>query len=62
MITLSDFRRDGICADARHWFAANGLDWREFVKNGIHPDALRATGQYLNRIDRLERYARERNG
>lgn len=41
-------RRQGFCrSGARRWFAANHLDWRDFVKNGIEAERLLATGDAL---------------
>lgn len=38
----------GYCArGARRWFAAMGLDWADFVRNGIEADVLRATGDAM---------------
>lgn len=59
-ITIDDFRRAGICPRARHWFARHGLDWRDFIRNGIALEALRNTGDHQTTIDKLERIARER--
>jgi len=66
-IVLADFRHPTtqVCKNARHWFDRVGLDWRGFVRNGIDADALRASGQHLDLIARLEvvAIAREaRNG
>lgn len=64
-ITLADFRnpRSLVCADARvMFFDRFGLDWRAFCRVGITPDELRAPGQHLDLIDRLEESARERLG
>lgn len=37
--------RSGHCrAGAKAWFAANGFDWRGFVREGIAEDRLLATG------------------
>lgn len=36
-------RANGYCgAAAAPWFAQHGLDWKDFVKNGIELDTLRA--------------------
>ncbi len=60
-ITLRDFRACGVCKDARFvFFERHGLDWRDFVKNGIDAEKLRATGDHLTRIDALEEAARKR--
>lgn len=37
--------RAGFCLrGARRWFGRHGLDWRAFVRNGIAPEELEATG------------------
>lgn len=60
IITIRDLRANGICPDARKWCEAHGIDWRDFVKSGIHVDKLRATGDNLSVIGRLEQTAVER--
>lgn len=60
MITIADFRACGVCPRARFWFERHGLDWRDFAKNGIELAALRATGDQLNLIARLEAAALKR--
>lgn len=41
-------RRNGFCrGKSRDWFRAKGLDWSDFVKNGISSDVLEATGDGL---------------
>jgi hypothetical protein len=62
-ITLADFRnpRSLVCRDARDlFFARFGIDWRRFCREGMTPDELRAHGQHLDLIDRLEQSAIER--
>lgn len=61
-ITLADFRHPTtrVCRDARHWFDRVGLDWRSFVREGVPVETVRATGQHLDLIDRLEAAAKER--
>lgn len=61
-ITLADFRHPTtrVCRDARHWFDRVGLDWRAFVREGVAVETVRATGQHLDLIDRLEAAAKER--
>jgi len=45
IITIQDIRDAGICASgARRWFEAHGLDFRDFMENGISEDAMLATG------------------
>lgn len=68
-ITLADFRhpRSRVCVDPRDgakatFFVPNGLDWRRFCREGMTPDELRAPGQHLDLINRLEVTARERLG
>jgi hypothetical protein len=60
IITIRDLRANGICPDAHKWCAANGIDWRGFVTNGIHVNELRATGDNMDAIDRLEATAKGR--
>lgn len=57
VIRVADLRRAGICPDARVWCKKHNIDWRDFVLNGVHVDTLRATGDNLSRIDKLERIA-----
>lgn len=61
-ITLQDFLHPStrICPKARAWFASVGLDWAAFKRDGIDVSDLRATGQHLDLIDRLEKVAQER--
>jgi hypothetical protein len=47
IITVSDLRRSKVCPMARVWFAKHGLDWRDFVRNGIDADKLTATGDAI---------------
>lgn len=61
IITVADFRKCGICPDAKRvFFEPNGLDWKGFIRHGIDSDALRATGQHLDAIARLEAAATDR--
>lgn len=60
IVTIRDFREAGICPRARFWFEEKGLDWRGFVKNGIEADKLRATGEQLTNLERVEAAARRR--
>lgn len=61
-VTIDDMRAAGICPRARFWFDRHGLDWRDFAKNGIDIEKLRATGDQQAQIDRLEQAARVRLG
>jgi hypothetical protein len=49
VLTVPGFsRRPGFCrSGARAWFAAHGLDWRAFVKDGLPEETLAATGDAL---------------
>lgn len=41
-------RRQGFCrGKSREWFQRHGLDWRDFVRNGISAEKLEATGDGL---------------
>jgi hypothetical protein len=47
IITLNDIRHAGRCgAGTKRWFQAHGLDFRDFVKNGIPASKLTATGDH----------------
>jgi hypothetical protein len=44
-VTIEDVRRRGHCvAGARRWFAEKGLDFRDFLKNGLEEDTVAAIG------------------
>lgn len=62
-IRFTDFRKAQVCVnDSRPWLIARGVNWRNFLRNGIEADELRrvAAGDQAERIDRLELAARER--
>jgi hypothetical protein len=48
-IFVTDITRAGYCIGrgAKPWFAANGLDFRDFMKNGIPAADLLATGDAM---------------
>lgn len=56
-ITVADMRRAGYCVRGiRSWFAANGLDFSEFMANGIPEEKLEAIGDaHANRMLELVR-------
>lgn len=40
--------KPGFClSQSRVWFQRHGLDWRDFVRNGVDAEALEATGDGL---------------
>ena len=49
LFTIPGFSsRPGFCrGKSREWFTAHGLDWSEFVRNGIAAEAIEATGDGL---------------
>lgn len=49
LFTIPGFTpRPGFCrGGARDWFAAHGLDWADFVRNGIAAEKMEATGDAL---------------
>ena len=49
LFTIPGFSpRPGFCrGGARDWFRAHGLDWDDFVRNGIAHEAMEATGDAL---------------
>lgn len=60
IIKVCDQRAEGVCKGARHWFERHGLDWRDYIRNGIDVERLRATGDIPDLIDRLEARAKAR--
>jgi hypothetical protein len=50
IITMRDIRRAKMCSlGARAFAKRHGLDWSEFLKNGIDSDKLLATGDAMAR-------------
>lgn len=48
IVTVADIRKAGHCVSgARRWFAAYGLDFRTFLKNGISVEEFLGTGDTL---------------
>lgn len=49
LFTIPGFSRSkGFCrSGARDWFKRHGLDWQDFVRNGIPATTLEATGDGL---------------
>jgi len=61
IIRIDDMRRAGHCVrGVRGWFATHGLDFRDFLENGIEADQLVATGDAL--AERVVKLAEERRG
>jgi hypothetical protein len=46
LFTVPGFsKRQGFCrGGARRWAQAHGIDWKDFVRNGIDSERLAATG------------------
>jgi|GEM_PF-1907743 len=45
IVTMADVTRAGICPrGTKGWFADNGLDFRDFLKNGISATRMLAVG------------------
>lgn len=60
-LTITDVRAAGHCVKgARPWFAAYGLDFRDFVKNGIESDRLAALDDAILNQVIARKIARER--
>ena len=59
VFTVPNFNaRPGFCrGGARQWIEAHGLDWREFVRDGIPASTLEATGDAI--AFRVVEWARE---
>ena len=47
LIRVDDLRKSGVCPKASAWFEKQGLDWRDFVRNGISGARLVATGDAI---------------
>ena len=49
LFTIPGFTaRPGFCrGGSRDWFRAHGLDWADFVRNGIPAEKMEATGDAL---------------
>lgn len=60
IITMDDITRAGFCArKTPWWFAEQGLDFRDFFKNGIPATDLAATGDGIA-LQVVERTIRNR--
>lgn len=47
-VTTQDLRAARICfGGARPWFRRHGLDWQDFVANGVPAERLEETGDAL---------------
>lgn len=72
LFTIPGFTaRSGFCrGGSKQWFAAHGLDWADFVRNGIPAERMEATGDALGlalvawarECEAKECAARERDG
>lgn len=67
IVTVNDMHsvpfagKKGYCARvSRQWAAAHGLDWLDFVRNGIAAEKLLATGDPMALA--LVEHARKRHG
>ncbi|MEM9043521.1 MAG: hypothetical protein AAGC81_02415 [Pseudomonadota bacterium] len=55
-VTRQHLRELGYCHKAvRPWFAERGLDWADFLENGIEIEVLREKGDHLS--DRVVEHA-----
>jgi len=47
-VTIQDLRASRLCFQgARPWFRRHGLDWQQFLKDGLDAETLAATGDAL---------------
>jgi len=62
IITIQDFAdpTSFVCGRGRVWFRKHSLDWEQFKAHGIDVSTLRATGDNLDMIDKLEKTAQRR--
>lgn len=48
IITMTHVRQSGMCSKgARAFFLRHGLDWSEFIKNGLDESLILATGDAM---------------
>ncbi|WP_424931885.1 hypothetical protein [Amaricoccus macauensis] len=60
-VTVQDLRTARYCLKgARAWFARNGFEWAELVRDGIAAERLQATGDALVNAAVRAAEARER--
>lgn len=61
-VTVDDIRKAGHCIGlpTKRWFREYGLDYRDFLKNGIEAERLLATGDGI--AARVVRLKCEREG
>lgn len=64
LLTIRDVREAGYCVvpGARDWFVQNGLDFRNFVKNGMLESEIRAVVGDNGLLDNVVKAWRARNG
>lgn len=61
IVTMTDAQRAGYCAKGtKGWFKVHGLDFRDFLKNGIDEATFLATG--CGHAKRVVEMKRARNG
>lgn len=47
-VSVQDLRRARICfKGARPWFHQHGIDWQDFLRDGVEAEVLAATGDAL---------------
>jgi hypothetical protein len=61
VVTINHVRAAGLCVHGtRTWFARHGLDFRDFLANGMPASALLATGDAMvQRVVEIARCAHE---
>lgn len=57
VVTMRDWRAVGGCPDAKFWCEQHNVDWRKFVLVGLDVEILKATGDNLSKINRMEQAA-----
>ena len=62
-VTVQDIKALKFCnRGARQFFEKNGLDWSEFVRNGIDAETIRALGDEMGLKAVAEAERREQGG
>ena len=62
-VRVEDLRTVRFChAGARGWFARQGIEWQEFLQEGVSAERLRATGDEVVEVAIRAAEAREARG
>lgn len=60
-VRIQDLRAAGVCRDARFWFQKYGLDWKDFIKNGVDSELLLSKDPDHPAVQRVYESAKKRD-